>query len=86
MAGLFAGLGLFGLRLRKFTRGLLAVTFAAASLSVLSGAISCTGRSGLAMTPGRYTYVIHAATPPDVSPGMTSSTNIFVRVNCDSCP
>jgi len=84
MAGMCASLGLFGLRVNKRRQKPLAMVVAAAGICLFAGIIGCIGNSGLAMTPGIYTYTIHAASTADSR--IAASKDISVTVHCDSCP
>ncbi|UWZ86635.1 hypothetical protein [Occallatibacter riparius] len=86
MAGAFLGFGLLGLRLRRYRLSTLTAISVAPALWLSTGLTGCGGNPGLAMTPGKYTYTLHAATPPDVRPAISTTANINVTVNCDSCP
>ena len=84
VAGVLAGLGLLGLRMRRILDRRLAIVAGAICLAALAGIAGCLGRGGLAMSPGTYTYTIsgNSVTVPISS----ASTTISVTVSCDSCP
>lgn len=77
---LAAGIGLIGFGRRKRMRGRFVITGGLLTLFLLTGITGCTGGSGLAMTPGIYTFVISGEGK------VTASTNINLTVKCNSCP
>ncbi|MDR3451952.1 MAG: hypothetical protein P4L96_03990 [Rhodoferax sp.] len=80
-AGMFAGLGFLGLRLRKKAGLWLALALGAVSLGMLSGAVGCLGGGGLQMTPGVYTYTLSGT-----GSGVSATGKVTATVHCNTCP
>lgn len=81
IAGVLAGLGLLGLRLRTTAHRISILMIAAACLAPLAAITGCLGGSGLAMTPGTYEYTLTAT-----STSLTQTATFKVTVECNSCP
>ncbi|MGA7342496.1 MAG: hypothetical protein WBE72_25860 [Terracidiphilus sp.] len=81
VAGVFAGFGLLGLRLRRISYRWVTLAAGAFCLLALLGFAGCLGQGGLAMTPGTYTYTLTAA-----SSSQTQTATFSVTVQCNSCP
>jgi hypothetical protein len=83
-AGVLAGLGLLGLRMRRLFDRRLALLAGAVCLGSLGGLCGCLNSGGLAMTPGTYIYELVGVPPSGVANQVT--TNFYVTVKCNSCP